>query len=386
MKRKILIINILLALFSMICKAQDDDILIPVKIDGKMGYVNMDGKIVISPKYDKADRFYENGFASVWLDGKSGVIDRSGRVVIDLKYEGTASWGSEYVTIGVDKKCGLIDLKGNVILEPKYDFVYPSVSAKGIIPVVSGGKLGFVDKTGKFVVEPQYYCRFGEYSKNGLAWISKDDKYGFVNRDGNLVIDLLFDDAKDFTDDGLAIVKIGGKAGYIDASGNYVVKPQYEIAADFINGFSHVGNGDGYAVINKKGELVTGFNWRSIGDFSKEGIAWVEEQGDNYGVGAYGYIDNTGEYVLGSQYESAISFQANGLAAVKLFGSWSIVKYDGEKIDFLPVDDFDEVVQYPIGVNGVICVRKGDELGIINRQGKYVPIPQCEEVGYLGLD
>lgn len=154
---------------------------------------------------------------------------------------------------------------------------------------------------------------------------------------------------------------------------------------DFTNGFSHVENGDGYAVINKKGELVTGFDWHDIGDFSKEGIAWVAEHDDGSNIGRYGYINNTGEYVLGSQYEDAISFQANGLAAVKFGGSWSIVKYDGEKIDFLP-DDYDKVNAYPIGCDGVICVKKGNELGIINRQGQYVHIPRCEKVGYLELD
>lgn len=53
--------------------------LIKVEVDGKYGYINTDGKMVIQPIYDDADDF-EGGFAEVELGDEDMLIDRDGNV------------------------------------------------------------------------------------------------------------------------------------------------------------------------------------------------------------------------------------------------------------------------------------------------------------------
>ena len=48
--------------------------LFPVKQNGKYGYIDKTGKVIIEPRFDFADKFYE-GFARVSVDGKEGFID-----------------------------------------------------------------------------------------------------------------------------------------------------------------------------------------------------------------------------------------------------------------------------------------------------------------------
>ena len=58
------------------------DGLVVVKIDGKKGYADKSGELVIEPQYDKADMFAE-GLAAVNIDGKYGFIDKNGEWVIE---------------------------------------------------------------------------------------------------------------------------------------------------------------------------------------------------------------------------------------------------------------------------------------------------------------
>ena len=57
-----------------------------VKRDGKYGFIDNTGQVVIPPKYDLAWDFSE-GLARVSQNGKAGFIDNTGKVVIPLKYD-----------------------------------------------------------------------------------------------------------------------------------------------------------------------------------------------------------------------------------------------------------------------------------------------------------
>ena len=57
-----------------------------VDVDGLFGYVNLNNKMVIEPKYELAQSF-SMGLANVMLNDKYGYIDKTGKVVLDFKYE-----------------------------------------------------------------------------------------------------------------------------------------------------------------------------------------------------------------------------------------------------------------------------------------------------------
>ena len=57
-----------------------------IERDGKYGFIDNTGQVVIPPKYDLAWDFSE-GLARVSQNGKYGFIDKTGKVVIPLKYD-----------------------------------------------------------------------------------------------------------------------------------------------------------------------------------------------------------------------------------------------------------------------------------------------------------
>lgn len=56
------------------------------KKDGKYGFVNKDGVVIVNYIYDDATEQDEYGFSSIKKDGKWGAIDQKGNIVVEPKY------------------------------------------------------------------------------------------------------------------------------------------------------------------------------------------------------------------------------------------------------------------------------------------------------------
>ena len=55
--------------------------------DGKWGYVDKDGNIIVEFKYEMTTNINEYGFGAVKLNGKWGVIDQDGKIIKEPAYE-----------------------------------------------------------------------------------------------------------------------------------------------------------------------------------------------------------------------------------------------------------------------------------------------------------
>ncbi len=59
--------------------------------NGKYGYKDAKGNIVIQPKYDEATPFF-GGFGKVKLNGKYGFIDKTGKETVVPRYDNTGNF------------------------------------------------------------------------------------------------------------------------------------------------------------------------------------------------------------------------------------------------------------------------------------------------------
>ena len=65
----------------------DDKAILAFKKDGKWGFVNQSGEIIVEPKYDMATEVNEYGYAGVLKGGKWGIVDSKGNILVEPKYE-----------------------------------------------------------------------------------------------------------------------------------------------------------------------------------------------------------------------------------------------------------------------------------------------------------
>ena len=251
---------------------------VPFRKGKKTGYMDRSrDKVLIEPRFDGGDRFY-SGRARVELDGKTGYIDETGKLVIPAQFESGGRFGfhraPELAAIWKDGKCGMIDRSGKIVIEPKYDNFGEFLV--GSIEVHVGERVGLVSRTGKVLIEPKYDDVY--YFSEGLACVVLDGKFGFVGEAGKLVIEARFTGAGAFGS-GLAPVEIDHRAwGFIDRTGALKLPAIYKGALSFSEGLAGVAISKvlpgrdrphlRWGMIDTRGKLVIPYLYESLRTFA----------------------------------------------------------------------------------------------------------------------
>lgn len=208
-------------------------------IGDKFGYLKRNEKgikIITDAVFDYSADFMEDyHVAHVEVDGKIGYIDENGKYVIkpiiDRIWE-----GGEFAEYYIDDKCGYLRFSNNgveMITDAVFDYVKDFNEETGLAMVNLDGKLGWINKNGEFAVKASY-TEAGDFSSVGLAAVKSGDKWGYINTKGKFVIEAQFIDALEFAPNGLAAVETDdGLWGYIDEDGYFVIEPKYDTAYSF---------------------------------------------------------------------------------------------------------------------------------------------------------
>ena len=125
--------------------------------------------------------------------GKWGFVDRAGNIVIPMQFEAI-----------------------------KNQEFGDGVTTADLIAVRTEGLWGFIDRTGRFVIAPKFgdvdQCyvyqlyddpKACDFFREGLTPVRVGKKWGYIDRYGKFVIQPQFDEARRFTPGGLAIAKLG---------------------------------------------------------------------------------------------------------------------------------------------------------------------------------
>jgi hypothetical protein len=332
---------VFLSFFVFHCFAQSRNPLFVVSVNGKHGYIDRTGKIVIPPKFDGALDFSE-GLARIVVNDKWGFINRNGRIVIKPRFEyaqqfqeGLAmvqvnkgwkrNWGfidgkgrmaikpqfdeltgvaestkgfvEGLAMVELDRYKGFIDRKGLLVIAPKYLYAYPFSNGLAAVTLGHNEKWGYIDKRGNWRIRPRY--KWASLFSEGLAPVNLDDRCGFVDRLGRFLLHP-FESRGDCPtiwghfNGGLSRWKIDGLFGYINKNGEIVIKPELTLTDGFSEGMAKFTRNGKVGFIDTKGNIVVEPQFESARDF-KDGLAGVSvKDGDNY---KRGYIDKTGNYV-----------------------------------------------------------------------------------------
>jgi hypothetical protein len=196
-----------------------------VSTDGKFGFVDKTGKVVINPLFEFAYPFFE-GLAAVKKKDKWGFIDKTGKIVINPQFDNVVFFTEGKAAFYDGKEWGFIDKKGNYVINSQYKAV--GSFSEGMALVLSGKEWGYITKDGKIEINPQFEAAYN--FSGGLALIKQNDKWGFIDKKGKMEISPQFDDASPFFGD-IAFVKKADKWGIIDKAGKYLANPQFDLIA-----------------------------------------------------------------------------------------------------------------------------------------------------------
>lgn len=267
--------------------------LIPYRVNGKYGFTDTHGRLVIPARFDFAGSFHED-LARVAVDdpqaasGEGGVhrrygyIDTTGKEVIPMKYSGASNFLGGVAQV--------VPLQGGNTL---------MIDKMGQMPTVGPNSLGW-----KFAVN--------DGSKGWSTWTQEDMVMSAVQQAGNGP----------------------WKYGFWNMQGKIVVPAKYDYATFYTNGKASLRDGKDWLVADKSGNLQkmgrpSGVT--VVDGYSDNGMALVKQDNtckdpvkawsktsapilERLCIDAYGFADASGRLVIPPVYAKATQF-SEGLAA-----------------------------------------------------------------------
>jgi len=267
------------------------------------GFLNEAHKTVISPAYVHAGNFSE-GLCCVKNDeGKWGYINPSGKVVIPCTYDEVSDFSCGRALVKTEGFYGYIDEKNQFVIPATYEEAYPFYENRACVRIDE--HYGYIDLSGSVVIPAIYELAF-DFCGGG-AVVKQESGYGMIDASGDVLIKPVLEQLSPQLVNGTIKGKKNGKWLFLD-SGGQALSDAYADLGEFSDGFCPVKTEEGYGYLNQSFQLAISGQWDSVGAFS-EGYAAVAKDG------LYGYIDTNGDLVTKLMYTDAISVSA-GYAGV----------------------------------------------------------------------
>lgn len=168
----------------------------------KYGFADSNRNMISEPVYDdskfyigasSANSGFNEGLAPVKNNGRWGYIDLKGAVVIDFLFDDAWCFSEGLAAVKLNEKYGYINNEGKVVIDCTYESSYDF--HKGVAVVQDEeNKFGFINRNGEWVIKPEYDAvdlgRFDyEWTKNNVVRIQKGDLWGVAKvLDGNVEI------------------------------------------------------------------------------------------------------------------------------------------------------------------------------------------------------
>lgn len=215
--------------FEDVCRYWSSDVY-GVKLNGKWGFINRDGDLVIPYQYDFADGLI------VTKDGKKGRIDSVGKLVVPMEYTTLVHAFPFLIASKDNRKFGFIDYyTGNLAIPFLYDECrpfdneilifqnqeggYDYKNPTRLAAVKLNGSWGFINKTNKFVIPP-VYAVVQNFSTSNWVWVSVNgQKYGALSRSNRLVAPFEYTEVGTWDKTGTSSARLGYTSGIVNIKG-----------------------------------------------------------------------------------------------------------------------------------------------------------------------
>ena len=202
----------------------------------------------------------------VRVDGKYGYIDKKGKLVLKADFVGGSRFSEGLAGVNFVKggRVGFIDETGTMVIPTQFDLADPF--SEGYSAVMKNRKWGYIDRTGQLVIPMEFDA--AEFFAGGAAGVGKVETttattFFYINRNGEPLFDpkqYNFESILPFGEGLAAVRRFGQYFSFIDQSGKTVIPPQFIAAAVFADGLApvnlHVAEGMRWGFIGKDGKLA----------------------------------------------------------------------------------------------------------------------------------
>lgn len=375
--------------------------LIPAQNEkGKWGYVDENGKKVISYKYDEAWPF-EKGLAMVRKGDSYGMINENAKEVLPVKYDiierhnsyifRVAAGGKHKDGVLLDEKYGFVDDSGKELLKPEYDEI--GNFADGLAYIKKGQLYGYVNDKIDIVI-PCKYNAIGSFTKSGYVWACEGakfengstssfsgGKYGIFDREGKVIVPVKYKTAGSFipfvyvpSKETLDKMQFISRTMEEEAGSHYLIRKQimphvvFSKLREDAQGFYASNNSDGSknAVFDLNGRMIVKEGTYNHAFYPTDGMMPIVDK-----KGRYNFVNvSTGNFLLKQSVYNVWAFQ-DGVAIInREKDSAELINLEGDPIS----STYKEI--YP-RTDGVYIVKSDADseyiyYGVINAKGREI--------------
>lgn len=384
-----------------------------VRVKGRYGFIDENGKIVVEPRYDLVGSFHL-GLAEVLIGHQTGIIDRKGQMVVapqfasikvftkDVLLARPGKWQTtdfldhqslgtlvDQVSVLHDPGWGLYHIRNGWITNPEFSFRTFDNSGRGLIWATTGngGLHGLMRADGAWQVEPQYSYvdalsdERAIVAKPGSLGHRHSELRGAVDPNGKLVVPLRAWGLS-YWHNGFGLVREGGEWGLIDKAGRIVGGRLFDGAQrPEIGDVGKVLLDGKWVGLHRNGSIVANPDDGKVIASCPTGIKLVKQEGK---VQVLGRDDQpTVPYLLDYTYnkldcEKPSPVRLGGrqtYTSGPAGGKWGYLGLDGRLLFDPPA--FDNIQYFQ---DGHAVVSTGGKMGIIDSSGQFTVQPKYESL------
>lgn len=336
--------------------------LFPVFVNGKWGYIDLNGQLRIQPKFDYAELFSQ-GRAVAQIDDFYGFIDVVGNWIIRPQFsEVTPFRFNLSVVVDEHGKAGVINLFGESILDLRFEDVQ----------IINDDWLWVQDETGWITYQisknkfgQEHYNEVNEFV-NGFALVAAEDEFALIDLKGNKLLSF----SQEFERFGdLFMVTWNDSTALINEFNDRILDYNEYIFGNYnTNGFTPFElnaalgyvDGNGKVVIQPKLDVYP--NWELFAGFKNKHAKAYQAKTKKFGL-----IDQSGNWVLPARFND-ISFFSDVIAA-QISDKWEFINKNGQKLN---IGLFDRAESF---VDGAGIVLRSGFYGLIDDKGiELIPV------------
>lgn len=254
-----------------------------VRQNGKYGFIDKTGKLIIPAKFESAEPFSE-GFAAVMLNGKVSYIDKKGIDVFKKTFTKGFPFAEGFATVVNDEgKYGFISNKGSMTIP--FDYTRAYSFSNGIAPVLQTGEKVWktIDTKGKLIFTFKSSMNYARGSFNGgLVEVYRTDgpdnssHFDFVNEKGEYISSEPYLEIRPFRNGRAIVTK--------------------ETASKSMQSYR-------YGLITKSGKEIVPANYVCLEESPINGIYYYGAPASSgFGCSGYGLMDSSGNVVSQAKY------------------------------------------------------------------------------------
>lgn len=328
-----------------------------VCFEGKWGFVDHNGNVVIDCIYDWAWPMMDADTVSVCKDGKWGYLYADGEQLTDFLFDAAIPFIDGVARIRDKDNWALLSKEG---LHPipfdiqNYHFVHNGFQKITVINPICEKAWQKVRRDYLTVDASDLLLKgrmFEAYSVNEGAIVAsyydenEEPRFGIYNTKGETVAEN-FDCIVPFGKQKCTVVRKNDKCGFVFRDAKIAIPFVFRYARPFCCGIAAVSGIETnsnllWGFINENGDAILPQKFYDVGDFH-ENMAWVcyGQKGSRFGFRGvkYGFVNTEGEMALPMEFDDVSSFW-NGKALVWKENKCYYINYDGDVIQ--EVLDFD---------------------------------------------